>query len=68
MHHPSVCAAGRKQRLRCHNSVLATLRRHLERKGAFVDIERHVPELYVVQEGTVHESICLITNPTVYET
>jgi len=43
--------------LRIHNTVAAVLRRHLERTGAFVDTERHIPELYVLSEGEVHERI-----------
>ena len=58
LHHPSVCPKGRTGRLRCHNAVAATIRKHAERTGAFVDSERHVPELYVQRDnGQVQERI-----------
>ena len=57
LHHPSLCPRGRAGRLRIHNTVAAVLRRHLERTGAFVDTERHIPELYVLHEGEVRERI-----------
>ena len=41
--------------MRCHTAVAATVKRHLERTGAFVDLERAIPELYVQTEDGVSE-------------
>ena len=41
--------------MRCHNAVAATVKRHLDRTGAFVDLERVVPELYVETEEGISE-------------
>ena len=57
LHHPGLCPKGRAERLRCHNSVVAVLRRHLERTGAFVDTERCIPELYVLDGEHINERI-----------
>ena len=44
LHHPSICASGKKARMRCHSSVAMTVKKHLERTGVFADLERPIPE------------------------
>ena len=56
-HHPSICASGKQARMRCHTAVAATVKRHLVRTGAFVDLERAVPELYVETEDGISERL-----------
>ena len=55
--HPFLCDAG-PARLRPHRALVATLRAGVEREGAWADIERPIPELFVRNEdGSVVEAI-----------
>ena len=45
LHHPGLCAHGKHMRMRSHNALEALLRKHLDRTGAHVDMERVILEL-----------------------
>ena len=57
LRHASLCAAG-PIRMRTHRALVMALRLAAEREGAYVDVERAIPEYYMVSgTGAVVEAI-----------
>eukprot|EP00973_Karenia_brevis_P054962 7642223-Karenia_brevis.AAC.1 len=55
--HPHLCKAG-SARLRPHKAVMVAVKSICEKQGAFVDLERAIPQLYQLSDdGVVKEAI-----------